>query len=448
MTSSPPSTLTLGSSRNGEFIPLTCVPQAEIESWSIAHRMLFLFSSLATQPTAWKQIGQSDRRVYLNISPLNSLEPHQQSLVIHNLEIAHALSTPGVIPFSIFLKHGTCSPTDVQRLSSEKFPLDIISRAAFSGGSELKLRFTRQASISSAIQGNTAILQARVQLAKSSWKTVQKVSRIALTVINGHVEQEVSLFARIRPTEKSPKNLVRLKKEINNGALLARLEIPYIARTYRTTASMIDQELCDLGPADHWVKTLPKEAILQQALLVFHLLTQAIRKLHNNGLCHMDIKPHNVLIKKTETGVEPRLADLESITPVGKPRHISTSSYEAPEQKCSQKPCLATYPADIWSLGITFYELIYGGTMKNTLSLLFRSPSQGGKMTAEQIKLAAQAIRKQLEKEKSGSAITIGLSALICSMLEENPVDRPTAERVALELERLILLQNNTTPLE
>ena len=87
-------------------------------------------------------------------------------------------------------------------------------------------------------------------------------------------------------------------------------------------------------------------------------LLEAVIWLHDNGIIHRDIKPENILL---DDNLNPVLTDftLSKVftgvcmrgTHTGK---IATATYRAPEV-VAKKPY--GFPADVWSLGVVFYEL-------------------------------------------------------------------------------------------
>ena len=87
-------------------------------------------------------------------------------------------------------------------------------------------------------------------------------------------------------------------------------------------------------------------------------IVQALENLHTRDLIHCDIKPGNILlttegtIKIIDLGLATRVADSNK-------QHAGTLDYMAPEvvneQNYNQK-------ADIWSLGITLFSMIFKGS--------------------------------------------------------------------------------------
>lgn len=112
-----------------------------------------------------------------------------------------------------------------------------------------------------------------------------------------------------------------------------------------------------------------KQFILQNSLATkrsLEILLQvayALLHLHTHGIVHRDLKPENILI--TEEG-SVKVIDFGIAQLQGDPHTlkysqgglIGTPSYMSPEQK--KDPLHASYPCDIYALGIISYELLVG----------------------------------------------------------------------------------------
>ena len=116
---------------------------------------------------------------------------------------------------------------------------------------------------------------------------------------------------------------------------------------------------------------------------VFDLLRQAsagLKYIHMKGYAHQDIKPENILYKKTGNSYIYKIADLGSICgkpPKGGCTGYSSFLYVAPEWVKSAmkkgsfdmyrdiiwapKTTLSAQRADIWSMGLTLYEIVNPG---------------------------------------------------------------------------------------
>jgi tRNA A-37 threonylcarbamoyl transferase component Bud32 len=103
----------------------------------------------------------------------------------------------------------------------------------------------------------------------------------------------------------------------------------------------------------------------QQALAIVAQICDALQYAHDEGIVHRDIKPENILldqrgrVKIADFG----LAKLLHRTPVdfsltGTRQVMGTIHYMAPEQ--IEKPQSVDHRADIYSLGVLFYEMLTG----------------------------------------------------------------------------------------
>ena len=114
----------------------------------------------------------------------------------------------------------------------------------------------------------------------------------------------------------------------------------------------------------------------EEALAIVPPLCDALQFAHDRGIVHRDIKPENLLLDKAgrvkvadfgiarmiepETGradlpVSPEIGAAQQHGPTGV---IGTPSYSAPEQK--NDPQRVDSRADIYSLGVVFYEMLTG----------------------------------------------------------------------------------------
>ncbi len=103
----------------------------------------------------------------------------------------------------------------------------------------------------------------------------------------------------------------------------------------------------------------------EQALAIVPQICEALQFAHNEGIVHRDIKPENLLLDKkgrvkiTDFGIA-KMVGMEPGKQVltGAKDVVGTPHYMAPEQ--IEKPATVDHRADIYSLGVVFYEMLTG----------------------------------------------------------------------------------------
>ena len=171
-------------------------------------------------------------------------------------------------------------------------------------------------------------------------------------------------------------------------------------------------------PSMHMRLMLGKRDLFEEIKPKVHrIITQAaagLAYLHDRGWIHRDIKPENLIVNKSG---EVRLIDyaLALKVPTGlgkmfasKPKCQGTHSYMSPEQIRRLPPAVT---ADIYSLGITCYEMACG-----------RQPFRANSPT--------ELLNKHISEIPSpptvhNKAITSEFSDLIMTMIKKKPADRP-----------------------
>src|SRR5881397_1015292 len=102
----------------------------------------------------------------------------------------------------------------------------------------------------------------------------------------------------------------------------------------------------------------------EQALAVVPKICEALQFAHNEGILHRDIKPENILldskgrVKIADFGIAKFAGVQEGAGLTGTGRALGTPHYMAPEQ--IEHPSDVDHRADIYSLGVVFYELLTG----------------------------------------------------------------------------------------
>lgn len=103
----------------------------------------------------------------------------------------------------------------------------------------------------------------------------------------------------------------------------------------------------------------------EQALAIVPQICEALQFAHNEGIVHRDIKPENLLLDKrgrlkiTDFGIVKLIGvPAGNLSLTGARDVVGTPHYMAPEQV--EHPQRVDHRADIYSLGVVFYEMLTG----------------------------------------------------------------------------------------
>ena len=125
-------------------------------------------------------------------------------------------------------------------------------------------------------------------------------------------------------------------------------------------------EYCDMGNLyNYQLKLNNKIFNLEEGLNIFLQIVYGLDYIHHNNIIHRDIKLENIFIKKNyQNGVNNyicKIGDFGLARQIGEEEsaitNCGTERYMAPEILSGQ-----TYgkQADIWSLGVLLYHLLFG----------------------------------------------------------------------------------------
>jgi eukaryotic-like serine/threonine-protein kinase len=158
-------------------------------------------------------------------------------------------------------------------------------------------------------------------------------------------------------------NLLLMKRFQNEAIAMARLNHPNIVALYNFfSEGNLHYIVMEFVQGKSLSQILREEGALpcDRALFFFTQILAAIDYAHRQGIIHRDIKPSNFIaqpngvVKVTDFGVA-KVFGGEELTRAG--TVLGTSHYMSPEQILAQ-PISTT--SDIYSLGITLYEMVTG----------------------------------------------------------------------------------------
>jgi len=145
------------------------------------------------------------------------------------------------------------------------------------------------------------------------------------------------------------------------GNLIVTLDFFRWGAKYYKVTEKVDAE--DLGPAG--VAGLG----VRQQLVLMKSVAHSLKILHDLRIVHGDLKPSNILVKRTELGYTSKLIDFDSSYIAGSPppfeEIVGTINYYSPEllgyiQDIGVQPAELGVASDIFALGLIYTEFLTG----------------------------------------------------------------------------------------
>ncbi len=177
--------------------------------------------------------------------------------------------------------------------------------------------------------------------------------RVALKCIRpGWLDQDAE--ARFRREAQALGRLQHagIAQVFDAGVAAGEPPLPYLA-----------MEFVDGVPLAEFARAVPRRTRLELLAAV----GEAVGHAHERGVVHRDLKPANVLVETGSGGPRPRVLDFGVARLAGEPgtlqtrthQIVGTLAYLSPEQ-LAHGSAIADTRSDVWSLGVTAYELLTG----------------------------------------------------------------------------------------
>jgi serine/threonine protein kinase/capsular polysaccharide biosynthesis protein len=181
-----------------------------------------------------------------------------------------------------------------------------------------------------------------------------------------------------------------------------------------------------------------------QALAIVPQICEALQFAHNEGIVHRDIKPENILMDKkgrvkiTDFGIAKMLGMTEGQAPLTGVRDVvGTPHYMAPEQ--IEKPQSVDHRADIYSLGVVFYEMLTGELPLGK----FVAPSRKVLVDVRLDEVVLQALEKEPGmRYQQASQVKTAVETIVKSEGPKPKPEEPWTNPAADALEREILARD------
>jgi serine/threonine protein kinase len=228
---------------------------------------------------------------------------------------------------------------------------------------------------------------------------------------------------------------------IQEARTLAKLKIDGVAHVYDCDTKLVDRgnttveldfmvyQKIDGVTLDQWCETRRQQRDWRSLASQFFQIAEVLQRVHSQQVYHRDIKPANILVTGDNQPVliDFGLAMLSSgsgasgLGPV-----CGTLRYMSPEQTLG-KPQQLDGRSDLFSLGVTFYQMLCG-------RLPFDAPSGKWDEIFESIRTQRPQPLRQVEP-----SIPAALAQIVLRLLEKEPTNRyPTAADLSVALKSFL----------
>jgi serine/threonine protein kinase/Flp pilus assembly protein TadD len=258
----------------------------------------------------------------------------------------------------------------------------------------------------------------------------------AMKFIDGHSLAEVIADFREKEKRVSLKAAKDAKEDLNNPASFVPSHLCVSPDLPQASPDQVTKPIAGLST----LRSTQSSNYFRQVAELGIQTAEALEHAHSLGIVHRDIKPANLMIESSPLAPQGRGVGGEGlhlwITDFGLARTaadagltmtgdvLGTLRYMSPEQALA-KHGLVDHRTDVYSLGVTLYELLTG------------TPAMKGK-DREEI-LNAITLDEPQPPRALDSAIPPDLETIVLKALEKNPADRyATAPELADDLRRFL----------
>lgn len=235
-----------------------------------------------------------------------------------------------------------------------------------------------------------------------SSKIVESESRLVLSLSHSRI---------LNATEYIPEVSVKTQEDLPDGSK-------------KTSDTVFSALVLEYAPNSDLLSLLAEHGPLPEVLArtYFHQMVDAIEYLHTRGVCHLDIKPDNILLDENYCI---KLADFGLALQLGEKRCLKgiagTTLYLSPEMHLDLK--YDGYQADLFALGITLFTMVSG-------ILPFRSAKQEDSLYRFIAKQDFDSFWKKHEGLRKGNFYSPSFKDLIQGMLALEPKKRPSLQDI------------------
>lgn len=207
-----------------------------------------------------------------------------------------------------------------------------------------------------------------------------KFSRVVLAEsVDTHTKYAIkTIKVHDRPTisYQNYNSISKVQNEVRIMRLLSSAEHPNILKLFNVISKELEiaksnkihlvLEYCANGELNY-----KKLKSIDDVFSLFRQISSLVEFLHWNGIVHRDIKPSNILvcgsgdIKLSDFGIsykltgDPTVDQFQLSSTMGTPLFMAPELCSFKDESSTRVKCKLDYKIDVWSLGVTFYYLVF-----------------------------------------------------------------------------------------